>query len=89
MVRPAPISLKLRPDEVTARARVVLHRLDDDLRLQNSVKLLAMKAYVLINKMNAVAEPRLKLLATSDRGRWQTEIKLVESILLKISKRGA
>ena len=89
MVRPAPISLRFRANEITGRARDILGRLDEADRMQRRVRLMALKAHFLIGEMDRCAEPRLKLLLSSDRERWQAEVKLIQSILLKISKRGA
>jgi hypothetical protein len=85
MVTP-PISLRLRHREVTDRARETLRRLDQDVILRRRVRLLASKAHLLVAKMDSVAAPRLKLLASTDSGRWEAEIKLVQAILLKIAK---
>lgn len=86
--QPPPISLRIRAREATYRARKVLGRLDEDDRLQRRVRWLAMKAIVSIREMSIVAAPKLRSMYSSDRDRWQAECKLVESILLKISKRG-
>jgi hypothetical protein len=83
-----PISLRIRSVEATARARQLLRRLDEDDRLQRRVRWLAMKAIVSIREMKSVAAPKLESMYATDRDRWQAECKKVESILLKISKRG-
>jgi len=88
MGRPPPISIRLRHREVTDRAREILRRLDDEFRLQRRVKFFALKAHLMVGMMKNAAEPRLKLLASSDCERWQAEIKVVETILLKIGQRG-
>jgi len=85
--QPAPISLRIRSAEATSRARQILRRLEEDDRLQRRVRWLALKAILSIREMNRVATPRLRSMA-SNRDRWQVEYKLVETILLKISKLG-
>ena len=86
--RPAPISLRIRSAEATYRARKILRKLDEDDRLQRRVRWLATKAIVSIREMGTVAVPKLRSMYSSDRDRWQAECRLVESILVKISKRG-
>ena len=86
--QPAPISLRIRSAEATNRARKLLHRLDEDARLQRRVKWLATKAMVSFREMNSVAAPKLQSMYYRDRDRWRADYKLVESILLKISKLG-
>jgi hypothetical protein len=86
--RPPPISLRIRSAEATDRARKLLRRLDEDDRLQRRVRWLAMKAIVSIREMNSVAAPKLRSMYATDRDRWQSQSKLAESILLKISKLG-
>jgi len=86
MVRPAPISLRIRAAEVNARARKILRERDEDDRLKRRVRWLAMKAIVSVREMNSVAAPKLRSMLPSDRDRWDVEYQLVESILLKISK---
>ena len=88
MVRPAPISLRIRGAEVTDRARKLLRRLEEEDRLQRRVKWQAMKAIVSIREMRTVAAPKLRSMYSSDRDRWQAECKQAETILLKISKLG-
>jgi hypothetical protein len=84
----APISLRIRHAEATARARKILRNLDEADRLQRRVRWLAMKAIVSIREMGSVAAPKLRSMYSSDRDRWLSDCKTVESILLKISKRG-
>jgi hypothetical protein len=86
--QPAPISLRIRSAEATYRARKILHKLAEDDLLQRRVRWMALKAIVSIREMNSVAAPKLQSMYYRDRDRWQSEYKLVESILLKISKRG-
>jgi hypothetical protein len=86
--QPPAISLRIRASEANARARKLLHRLAEDDRLQRRVRWMALKAIVSIREMNRVAAPKLPSIYYRDRDRWQAEYKLVESILLKISKRG-
>jgi hypothetical protein len=86
--QPAPISLRIRSAEAIYRARKTLRRLDEDQRLQRRVRLFATKAIVSLHKMNSVAAPKLRSMYPSDRYRWEAQCKLVESILLKISRHG-
>jgi hypothetical protein len=86
--RPVPISLRIRNDEVNYRARELLRRLDEDDRLQRRVRWWATKAIISIHEMSTVAAPKLKSMQPSDRDRWRAECQLVESILVKIIKRG-
>jgi hypothetical protein len=88
MVRPDPISLRIRSAEVNYRARKLLRRLDDENRLQRRVRWLAMKAMVCIRELNALAAPKLKSMYASDRNRWQSEYEQVKAVLLRISKKG-
>jgi hypothetical protein len=83
-----PISLRLRSIEATAHARKVLRRLNEDDRLARRVRWHAVRAMVELRKMRSVARPALKTLFASDAKRWESECKLVEQILLKISERG-
>jgi hypothetical protein len=77
-----PISLRIRAHEATARARQLLRDLDEKDRLRRRVRWLATKALVSVRELSTDAGT-LK----SGSG-WQSEIKLVESILVKISKTG-
>ena len=86
--QPAPISLRIRGAKVIYRARQTLRGLDEDARLQRRVRWFATKAIVSLHEMNSVAAPKLKSIHSSDRDRWKTEYKLVESILQKISRHG-
>jgi len=86
--QPAPISLRIRSAEAIYRARKTLRRLDEDARLQRRVRWFAMKAIVSLHEMNSVAVPKLRSMRSSDRDRWEAQCKLVESILLKISRHG-
>lgn len=83
-----PISLRLRHQEVTNRARALLQRLDRELLAQRRVKFFAAKALCAIYEMEAAASPKPKTLSTSDRDRWQADRELIVSTLRKISKRG-
>jgi len=67
------------------RARTLLDELDAEDRRQRRVRWLAIKAVVSIREMRAVAAQTRWF---SDRKQWEEEYRLVESILLKISKRG-
>jgi hypothetical protein len=86
--RPAPISLRIRSAEATVRARQLLRRLDEDDRLQRRVRWQAMKAMIAVRAMSGVASPKLRSMLSSDRHCWEADIKRIELILLKISKRG-
>jgi len=84
MAGPATISLKRRNAEVMGRAHAVLDRLDEADRLQRRVKWQALKAIIALRDMRAVATQTSSF---NDRA-WEEEYRLVESILLKISRRG-
>jgi hypothetical protein len=70
------------------RARTLLRRLEEDDCLQRRIKWLALRSIVSLRQMRTVATRSPKLKSMDDRDRWLAECKLVESILLKISKRG-
>ncbi len=80
--QPPPISLRIRSEEASANARRILRGLDEKDRIRRRVKWLAVKALVPIRELRGDAAK----LRSGDRDRWQAEIKLVETILLKISK---
>ena len=80
MVRPAPISLRIRNAEVTARARQLLRRLDEKDLLRRRVKWQELKALI------AVREMRNNAVKLADY-RWLEEVKSIETILQKISIR--
>ena len=88
MVRPPPISLRLRHIEVTARARALLRRLDADAGAQREVKRSAAKALVAIYEMTDAADIKLKSMPTIDRDRWSAECQILKSTLLRIIRRG-
>lgn len=78
MVR--PISLRIRASEVTADARRLLRRLDEKDRLQRRIKWMALKALISVGEMRRDAAT----LKSGDR-RWHAEVKVIESILSRIS----
>jgi len=80
-----PISLRIRSSEATGRAREVLRRVEADDRLRRRVGWQATKALVAVREMQSIAGQAKSFVG---RDRWLAECKLVESILLKISKRG-
>ncbi len=80
-----PISLRIRAAQVNSRARKVLRHLEEEDLLQRRVRWLATKALVSIREMNTVANRSMR---AGNRNRWQAKYKLVESILLEISKQG-
>lgn len=82
MVR--PISLKLRPHELTARARLLLKRFDDEQR----VKFLASKALSAVYEMEPVAAEKLRSMSADDRDAWQADYKSLVEVLRRIQKRG-
>jgi len=84
MVKPAPISLRLRAREVNARAYEVLRRLNEQDRQQRRVRFLAMKALVLIQQM----QTEVRSMSAADRGRIETNCNLARSTLRRISKTG-
>ena len=86
--QPPPISLRIRASEATYRARKILRKIDEDNLLERRVRWSATKAIVSLREMRSVAAPKLRSMYSSDRHRWLAECKMVESILLKISKRG-
>jgi hypothetical protein len=86
--QPPPISLRIRAAEVNARARKILRERDEADLLQRRVRWLSVKAVVALREMRSVAAPKLKSMMSSERERWLAECKLVETILLKISKLG-
>ena len=83
MVKVTPISLRIRNAEVTARARQILRDLDEKDRLRRRVRWLAAKALVSIREMTTDAAK----LKSGDR-HWQAEVRVLESILRRISKTG-
>jgi hypothetical protein len=87
MKRPAPISLRIRANEATARARQLLREFDEKENLQRRVRWQAMKAVVAIREMRAAAAPKLRTMSSSDSKRWLAEVESIESKLLRISRR--
>lgn len=79
MVRPAPISLRIRNAEVSAQARQLLRRLDEKDLLRRRVKWQAVKALIAVREMRSNA---VKLKCADDR--WLAEVKSIEMILQKI-----
>jgi hypothetical protein len=88
MVKPPPISLRIRHSEVTARARQLLRRLDAADLLQKKIKWQATKALAAICEMNSLAAPKLRSLSDSDRRRWEVERRMIEQVLKRIAQRG-
>jgi hypothetical protein len=82
-----PISLRIRAQEASARARQLLRDLDEKDRLQRRVRWQAMKAVVAIREMRAAAAPKLRTMSSSDSKRWLAEVESIESKLLRISRR--
>jgi hypothetical protein len=79
MVRPAPISLRIRNAEITARARQLLRRLDEKDLLRRNVKWQGLKALIAVREMRSNA---VKLKSADDR--WLADVKLIETILEKM-----
>ena len=79
MVRPAPISLRIRNAEVTAQARQLLRSLNEKDLLRRRVKWQALKALIAVREMRSNA---VKL--ESADYRWLAEVKSIETILQKI-----
>jgi hypothetical protein len=79
MVRPAPISLRIRSAEITARARQLLRSLDEKDLLRRRVKFQALKALI---ATRAMRDNAVKLKSADDQ--WSAEVKLIETTLQKI-----
>jgi hypothetical protein len=79
--RPAPISLRIRANEVTARARQLLRELDEKDRLRRRARWMATKALISVREMVSV-------MSSADRARWQAECKQTIAFLEKIQDRG-
>ena len=79
MVRPPPISLRIRNAEVTARARQLLRRLDEKDLLRRKVKWQGLKALIAIREMRSNA---VKLESVDYR--WLADVKSIETTLQKI-----
>ena len=89
MVRqPPPISLRLQRAEITARARRILHKFDEDIAAQRRVKYFAAKALVAIYAMDAAADIKLKSMSADARSRWLVDCRSLKSTLTKIVSRG-
>jgi hypothetical protein len=84
MVKPPPISLRIRSCEVTAHARQLL---TNDLA-QRRTRTLAGKAFAAVSAMRDCAQPKLKSMNFSERANWESKCKLIECILLRIVRRG-
>ena len=84
MVRPPPISLRIRAAEVNTRAREVLARLNEADRLRRRVRFLAVKALVSIQEM----QTDLRAMSAADRGQFERNCKVAKSMLRRISKTG-
>jgi hypothetical protein len=83
-----PISLKLRPDETTRRARAMLRRFDKEMAAQQRVKWCALRALSEIYEMDSAAEVKLKSMSSSARDSWHADYKLLVDVLRRIQKRG-
>ena len=83
-----PISLRLRNDEVTARARRTLRRMEKEITAQRRVRWCATKALNEVYQMHAAAEVRLKTLSDVYRDDWQENYKTLCAMLQKIRARG-
>ena len=79
MVRPPPISLRLRNAEVTARARQLLRTLNEKDLLRRRVKWQALKALIAVREMRSNAVQ----LESADY-RWLADVKSIETALQKI-----
>jgi hypothetical protein len=77
-----PISLRIRSAEATARARQLLRNLDEKIQLRRNVKWQALKALISVREMRSNAVE----LKSADY-RWLAEVKSIETMLLKFSKR--
>jgi hypothetical protein len=88
MVKPPPISLRIRSAEATRNARELLRRLDEMNLLQRRVKLQASKALLALHRMSAFAAQRLQSMPRSGRERWESECQMMEEILKRISRSG-
>jgi hypothetical protein len=88
MVKPPPISLRIRSAEATRNARQLIRKLDDADLLQRRVKVQAAKALVALHEMNALASPKIRSMSRSNSEHWSSEVRKVEAILTRISQRG-
>jgi hypothetical protein len=88
MVKPPPISLRIRSAEATRHARELLQRLDEADHLQRRVKLQAAKALVAVRAMNSLATPKVRSMSRSNCEHWSSDVRKVEAILTLISQRG-
>jgi hypothetical protein len=86
MVKPPPISLRIRAREITAHARRVLEN-DNDLA-QRRVRASAARAAAAVCAMKNAAKPKLKSLHYNQRASWESTIQLLETILSRIIRRG-
>jgi hypothetical protein len=77
-----PISLRIRNNQVNARARALLRRIDAEAAARRSFKHHAAKAFLATSEMRST----LDKLTPPDRARWQDEIKRIEATLLKITQ---
>ncbi len=88
MVKPPPISLRIRSAEASRRARELLRKLDEEHRLRRRIKWQATRATISIREMVALAAPELEKMLPSDRARWRAECERVQSFLERIKARG-
>jgi hypothetical protein len=84
MVKPPPISLRIRSSEASRSASKVLRRLEDADRVQRRVKWQAAKAMISIREMLRIAAT----LPGGDSGVWRRKFEDVQSLLEKVVKGG-
>jgi len=83
-----PIQVQLRHDQVSARARALLKKLEADALTQRQIKLQATKASLAVGKMLSVAEPSLAKMSNYQRDRLVRELQAIEARLRELSIRG-
>jgi hypothetical protein len=84
MVKPAPVSLKIRAREINAHARRVL---ENDLA-QRRTRAQAVRALAAVYAMRTSAQARLRSLHSGDRDSWESKLRLLETILSRIIRQG-
>jgi hypothetical protein len=84
MVKPAPISLRLRAHEITSHAYQVLTRLNEQDRQRRRVRHLAARALVYVVQM----QTEVRSMSAADRDQFELNCKLARSVLRRISKPG-
>jgi hypothetical protein len=88
MVRPPPISLRLRSAEITRSAHRLLRRLDADDLVRRRIRWQAQKALIAIHEMVSLAGPKTEKMSYSERKSWQAELNQAQAFLKKIKDRG-